>query len=913
MMRSLPPAGTLPLAILAVLLLAISGARAQQTDIRLSGDIPQPVLPADAQIQAADSIGDLTLVVWGSTVPQNGAPPRNVLLMQMVRGTVPLDTPRLFTSAEARPSGFVQVLNFSGHFMVLWNDTRSGSPQAYASHIGSDGTARWEELLDTDPIAPQGAAWGPSPAGSDLVWNSSNGTIRGRRTNGGIEFLERARTVETGSFARALSPAPLPATILLDQGSDGWLVLYGDRNTRSYTSFSPYHVADDGSIIAVMSGRLFRFKSVLDPQPQGSSAVPIPDSALAGSVLVGRDPAGRPLITYTVIEQRNIGTNFIFTSLQPYAIVETATGVFSAPEPAGGGAEVLFTTSCHTVSVTADSVHAERSCMNRYLVSFHLQISTTAPDGCSPPSGTWEETISLVFADSVLFSPSQRYPYSNYDPCARIPSVTVLRLASDSASMVAFARDSAAIRLSAPAAMQNSNLPDEDPALAQEGTTVLVGWRTTGSTPSATAGSWNPAGEGMKELGRLPLANISDRSIGRLGSALRLANIEDRSSLGGSGGGGAILAAKTRLRGEFPEYAAEWEDDSYYRLSRSGWQEVDMHGRHGSEVNSSMLSVKYNPDEKTTLLAIQRTNPGTGYSWTQLILWDSLGSELWRGDSVPWVEGLTPQYMPLRDSQSIVAYLGGMQYIDGTELGEQGTTAGLRQGGYAPFIKLYGEFLAQPYEIFPRGIILEIIGTDFTIPATSPPLRLLKTLPDPPFDMLALLQHPLDSGLIFLYGDSAGVHMDLFDRDLVPQRSGVTISSTTAFAGELSALMQGDSLFVIWSDTRNGPADIYGRALRLNGTSGVDAPAVAGARIGLRVAAAPNPAAGNVLFSWEATGSDQQASFLITDMRGSRVAEFTAPASAGEARWDCSILPPGVYHVTITAGNRRGICKLVRQ
>ncbi len=907
MMRSLP------LAILAFLLLAISGVRGQQSDIRLSGDIPRPVLPADAQIQAADSIGDLALVVWGSTVAQTGGAPRNVLVMQIVRGNVPLGTPAVLTSPEARPSGFVQVLAIGGRFMVLWNDRREGPLQAYLRRVGDDGSLSAEEMLDGDAIAPQGAAWGTRAGGYDLLWNSSNGTIRGRRADADATFAEAARTIAAGSFARALSPAALPGTTLLDRGAAGWLILSGNDSLRSFTSTLPYHVGSDGSLRTIEGNRLHHFAWLADLQPLRSVAIPVPDTALAGSILVGRDPAGRPLVTYTVLRQRNIGTDFIFTYLQPYAIVETAPGIFSAPEPAGAGAEVLFTTSCHTVSVAADSVRIERSCMNRYLVSLHLRISTTAPEGCSPPADTWQETISQVFADSVLFSPSQRYPYGNYDPCAPIPPVTVLRLASDSASMVAFARDSAAIRLRAPAAMQNVNIPEVDPALAKEGTTILVGWRTTGSTPSATAGIWNRAGEGMSTLERLPLGEISDASIRTLGSSLRLAT-EDRSSLAGSGGGGAILEAKTHLRGEFPEYAAEWDDAAYYRLGSSGWQKVNISMSSAAEATSSMLSVKYNPDEKTTLLAIQRTSPATGYSWTQLILWDSLGGEVWRGDSVPWVEGLTPQYMPLRDSQSVVAYLGGMQYINGTELRERGTTAGLRQGGYAPFIKLYGEFLAQPYEIFSRGIILEIIGPDFTIPATSPPLQFLETLPAPPFDMLALLQHPLDSSLIFLYGDSAGVHMDLFNRELIPQRSGVTISATTGFAGELSALMHGDSLFVTWSDTRNGVADIYGRAIRLNGTSGVAAPHVAGTALhGLRVAAAPNPAAGSVLFSWEAAASDQEAAFLITDMLGNRVAQFTAPAGAGELRWDCSLLPPGAYHVTVAAGNRRGICKLVRQ
>lgn len=913
MMISLSPPGIILLAILSCVLLAPSGAGAQESDVRLSGDYMQPVLPPDAQIQAADSIGDLTLVVWGSTVPQTGGTSRNVLLMQIVRGNLPLGTPEILTSPEAWPSGFVQVLAAGNQFVVLWNDRREGPLQAYLRRVGGDGALSAEQMLDGDAIAPQGAAWGARAGGYDLLWNSSNGSIRGRRTDADGAFLEAARTIAAGSFARALSPAELPGTTLLDLGPAGWLVLSGNDSPRSFTSPLPYHVGGDGGLLAIDGDRLNAFGSIADPQPLRSARFTVPDTALAGSLLVGRDPAGRPLVSYTVLRQRNIGTEYIFLYLQPYAMVETAPGVFSAPEPAGAGAEVLFTTSCHTVSVAADSVQIERSCRNRYPVSFHLRISTTAPDGCSPPSGTWQETISLVFADSLLFSPSQRYPYGNYDPCAPIPPVTVLRLASDSASMVAFARDSAAIRLPGPAAMQNRNLPEADPVLAQEGNTVLVGWRTTGNTPSATAGIWNPAGGGMSQPERLTLGDINDRSIRTLGNSLRLAT-EDRSALGGSGGGGAILEAKTHLRGEFPEYAAEWDDNSYYRLGGSGWQEVDINRRHDAGNTSSMLSVKYNPDEKTTLLALQRTSTGTGYSWTQLILWDSLGGEIWRGDSVPWVEGLTPQYMPLRDSQSIVAYLGGMQHINGTELGEKGTGTGLRQGGYAPFIKLYGEFLAQPYEIFLRGIMLEIIGTDFTIQAKSPPLPTLQTLPDPPFDMLALLQHPLDSGLIFLYGDSAGIHMDLFNRELVQQRSGVTVSATTGFAGELSALMHGDSLFVVWSDTRNGIADIYGRAIGLNGTSGVAAPGSSGtAPHALRVAAAPNPAAGSVLFSWEATAAGPEATILITDMLGARVAQFTAPAGAGEVRWDCSLLPPGVYHVAVTSGNRRGICKLVRQ
>src|SRR5438128_15612 len=111
----------------------------QHDDVRLSTEPLQMILPADAQIQSAARIGELTLVVWGTTRLEPDSSVVNMLVMQLLRDTTLVGPQRVLTSNAARPSGFVQVMAVRDRFLVVWNDRRGGDSAAYVQRVDSSG------------------------------------------------------------------------------------------------------------------------------------------------------------------------------------------------------------------------------------------------------------------------------------------------------------------------------------------------------------------------------------------------------------------------------------------------------------------------------------------------------------------------------------------------------------------------------------------------------------------------------------------------------------------------------------------------------------------------------------------------------------------------------------------------------
>ncbi len=904
------------LVYLALLGLATLPVLAQDADIRLSYDLLQPVLPADAQIHAADSIGEMTLVVWGSTAYSADSSIQNVLWMQLVHRNKAVEAPRRLTGQQAHPSGIVQVLGLAGRFLVVWNDHRDGEARAYIQRVAMHGEISPEELLDAQAaVTAQPIAWGARLQGYDLLWNGTNGEIRARRSGTATEFLEPARTIMPGSFARALHPDSYPGITLLDRGGDGWAILFRDDSIHTFSLPYPYHVGRDGSLAAINGNQVTTYESIIRPQIKRSFMVPLPDTALSGSPLIGHNSAGQIIITYAVIHGDTLSRFYNTMYLDSYRIIETAPGQLSEPHLIER-TELLSVAKCNALSISMERITIQRACNNRSLSTYPYAVRIT-PDSTCPIADTYvRDTVVLVFTDSVVFSPSHQWPYTNYDPCRSEPAITLVRTAAESHSRVAvIGSDTVVVRLSAPVAMARENVAELNPALAYQGGSLLIAWRTAGTAaPLAIIGAWNPLEATVREVDRLLVGDPDDRSIGSLLGTTGW-TAQNRSELIDGGGGGAVLAANTRWRGEFQQYAREWDEKSYHQMTASGWRRIELGDRPELALWSTPLSVNYNPDERTTLFAMQHVDLLSAEQWSQLVLWDSLGNEVWRTDSMPWIAGHGLQFIPLGDSQSVAVYLNGMQLVNGSTPGSRSTAVGLRQGSSAPFIKLYGAQMLQPYERYPEGVFLEIIDTTFHVVATSPPLPHLPMMPSPPFDAITMLQHPRDSGIIILYGDMNGIRMDLFDTQLDPQQSGIRISTTTTFAGGLAAVMRDDSLVVVWKDTRNGAGDIYGRALRLPTTASVERekelPNIPGAS--LHITAVPNPASQTVLFTWKAAGSSGDALITIRDMLGRDIARFTAAATTGYAHCNIADLAAGIYHVMVSIGHRHGAYKLIRQ
>ena len=110
---------------------ATTNAQVFPEDIRLSSDVLQMNLPDNAKVQSAARIGELTLVVWGSSRKVTKDSVANLLYWQMIRGTTPIGEPLALTDDQSNPFEYVQIISLSTRFLVFWNDTRGGKTQTY--------------------------------------------------------------------------------------------------------------------------------------------------------------------------------------------------------------------------------------------------------------------------------------------------------------------------------------------------------------------------------------------------------------------------------------------------------------------------------------------------------------------------------------------------------------------------------------------------------------------------------------------------------------------------------------------------------------------------------------------------------------------------------------------------------------
>ena len=165
--------------------MAVGTSAEAQGDRRISTDPVQMVLPDDARIQAAATIGTRTLAVWGSSRVGSDSLVRRVLDMQMFEGAISAGPPRALTSSDADPFGRLQVLAVGESFVVTWNDGRNGGSHAYMSRVTPAGTVGAEERIGQGAVAEPGMLAVETETGFRLLWSDSTEAmeIRERRVD----------------------------------------------------------------------------------------------------------------------------------------------------------------------------------------------------------------------------------------------------------------------------------------------------------------------------------------------------------------------------------------------------------------------------------------------------------------------------------------------------------------------------------------------------------------------------------------------------------------------------------------------------------------------------------------------------------------------------------------------------------
>ena len=211
-------------------------AHAQGDAIRLS--TPEPTtttLPVAMRTQSAATIGDRTLVAWGTVERDANAVARNVLRVQLVQGGAPVDaTFDRVHDAEARPNGLLHVASAAGRFDVYFADDRRNAEGLYVRSYNLDGA----------PLGPERHIIAGRV--EDLVTYRDVGAMTVLLRDYVVRFVREDGTIDTGAldFARFALPHILRADSVLDVLRDGTIERFAHYRDALPASLSVVNVAD---------------------------------------------------------------------------------------------------------------------------------------------------------------------------------------------------------------------------------------------------------------------------------------------------------------------------------------------------------------------------------------------------------------------------------------------------------------------------------------------------------------------------------------------------------------------------------------------------------------------------------------------------------------------------------------------
>ncbi|HVZ37697.1 MAG TPA: T9SS type A sorting domain-containing protein [Candidatus Kapabacteria bacterium] len=879
------------LTLLIVVLLASSPAWAQ-ADVRLSYDALQPLLPPDAQIESADSIGNLRLVVWGSTTANADGSIRNVLWMQQVRGDVKLGNPEILSDSTARPFGFVQVLALVDKFLVIWNDRRIANAQTFLMRIDSNGIRGKEQVLDSShTISNPGLAWAKEEHGYRLIWNGNQGILI-RMCDSDLTLTGDASLINAGIFNSVLHPSRTPNVTLLDMGSDGWLVV--DRSGRNSTLnwTDPYYVENDGSLLILRDNRILEYASLLDTQPIRSFDAQLPPTAIPGTTLVALDLAGRIVLTYGTLD---ISVDILFD--QKYVVINVlqltmlANGAFSQPAYRLGRGVAYFDHCADTPEAEATSVSLQRECGNRYMVSVGVHVTTWM--NCQASRGPYDVTDTVHYAVAQT-SVTDTAP--DLGPCASRPGIALERRSSTYASAVDLLLGSRRVALSAPVALDSINIPDLAPGIAQRGDTLIVAWAAYGVEPEVKINRWLP--HRALSIDTLPSRTTIYPEADSIAGSAATATVQTSAT-----GSGFIVSISSRWVQRLGDGTGiDRQHCDVLWPASTGWNLLATIEDNSSNAALTAVSALNNPDDGNTLTALGEIGNSGITSARRLLLNDANGVNIWCTDSLHLAATAYQSFVPILDSHYVLMDQYGMLAFNGTT--RQAAHA-LSTADGARHLKLQGPRILTWYNSN-NGVRLLITDTSADAIALSPELVTTAQLAD-----LCIMERAGDSAIIMLAAGSNGLTMWTLDKNLRVLTTNQSISQGNARTARPSGVIRNDSLFIVWEDYRNGIADIYGRVFALYTPSGIELKARSVSGSELTFSASPNPARGPVELTWTGLPSSNSGTITIADLMGREVAHYIVLSN--RATWDTRNVHPGIYIARLFTYDRYACIKIVVQ
>ena len=864
-----------------VLLLAtasLSLLHAQQ-DIRLTE--PSPVgLPNAFGVPGADAVrlGSHTLVVWGSTrVDPSVDSGTSTLRVQLLAGLVPVGDQRDLNGVESAPTSYVKVERALDRFLVFYNDLRHDGPGLYMQMVDTMGANIGGPVkVSTHQVyqyfVPALRLVGDPATGYILLWTDAARVFsRAFDRRGNITGPEI--TIANGPAEFVTPVGPLGYLILDFPGRKSLLIHpEGSIDPRTIPPArlrTGYHIGPDTSIATLEGTELKIYRSIFDPTPERTVALPEMAGSLEGSRVVTRDGAGRLQVLYArVIDSLpNLHYGIERMTITPTGPTTPELLYEETLKP-----DTLFGMTSSTVRIF--SWQRERGCRQS------SKLMGTAVFRVIDPYRTVQRVVTLYHAidefgnfraNDTFYSTTCEAPTRVY--ATRLPGDTIIRVA------VIDGNDT--LRLEHHRSVATAVNMQTMPNILYRGDRLVTTWShgIDSSTMMLTVFDG--------DIGHGPMVVAEHRNYGQ---PARVPGAE-------------ILTRDTTFTVTLPD-TANAAEITIYTASAVGWtQSGTIRQVDHSPISIRREDVAYDPNRDEILVGTSVV-AADGVHRNCVVAVSPEGTILWRLDSLPDVMNESMSIIPTGDvAFTAVSGNAATRYDRGNVVSRFEFESHWADAEYQ---RLLGErFLRWHVRSGARSTIdLEIHALDGAL-LHSASIELGAIVGAP-----YILDDPSDSSIVILHA-ADGIRLTHLDRSLEPYVIDRAVSRTREKAFNPAGVFRNDTLEIVWEDRRNIDPDIYGTWWHRSLLSAVRENA---AIAGLSASVAPSPSSGPVTVTVRSqrTGA---AALEIVDMAGRSIHRREMMLESGVTTYplDPSDLPAGSYTVVIRSAFGQVSTRLIVQ
>lgn len=789
---------------------------AQQSDIRLTWDVPTGILPSEAEMQDAARSGATTFVAWGTSYRGTDNKVKVGIVAQILQNGEPQGNPQFITTEAAQPTLPVHVIPHEQGFYILWNDKRNGEA-IYGRSVDLNGVpnSAEEQRLGT-AFMRSITSYGVRDDGSMLLVVRPDNSFSKSRTLWLLRF-DGTFVAEPYTFSEIIA-----AHYPLDDGrdilrlEDGSLYDIGvdgsvgqvpiSEQLREALKSGASQLQKNGTLVTLQDSTVRYYSDLYSETPSIEFTWPEYHLAVGNKSTVRRDSDGNFRLNYVV--------HHGFMPMDPDIVGQWTVADTLVELTISDQGEQLQRTSTvmRSDTVSYDFLHNNNNAA--YLSFERAEIQS----GCagSQLAVVWKwrftsKSSTVTRLDTIVVNVIGDQVNSAkgmvHLDCIE-PKHQVARVKTDTASIVQTAWDGDTVTLHYPVAQQEQ-VQQHMPAILRRGGELYLAnglYRTALYTLSRVQAF--EAGE-IVEIGELSPSGLS--SAGRGMKLLQSNEWYNRDFIRGNN---IAFLSNSLARRDFWEVYSNNDAPSFYTHgyesyfpSVSGWKKSDngfnFHATYEWNPNGSQPALNgwdVNADHGVLMIQYQNRQNGT----RAIGSFDTSGTLLWAHHFKT-----SKEYTDLivKNDTAYLAVRGDtIDFFNKAHFEGNAGLPPLSSTQPASHISLHGDKFLRYSQ--PDSVSFKLETFTF---AGKPYQSTILSVPDTASEFF-VVQSDHDSILAVLWA-ADGVRCTFLAPNLEVVEHNLPVSAARSGASSPSAVFRNDTLFAVWTDVRNESRDIYGATL----------------------------------------------------------------------------------------------------